>query len=152
VRGQKISLQLSRARTDHSCLALRTEKSLSDPNIADEVIESNLLGEEGKCPANLRVEMKDTMMHHRQPRPTVRTRSFQRRCAKDGCARAKWECPSAQRDGSEWLHASKMGMSQRSARWQRMAAREQNGSDEGIGMPRREGRRGRDPRSREECQ
>jgi hypothetical protein len=27
--------------------------------------------------------MKDTMMHHRQPRPTVRTRSFQRRCAKE---------------------------------------------------------------------
>ena len=72
--------------------------------------------------------------------------------AANGCTRAKWECPSAQRDGSEWLRASKMGMSQRSARWQRMAAREQNGSDEGIGMPRREGRRGRDPRSREECQ
>ena len=52
--------QLSRARTDHSRLALRTEKSLSDPKIADEVIESYLLGEEGKCPTNLRVDMKDT--------------------------------------------------------------------------------------------
>ncbi len=41
-------------------LALRTEteKSLSYPKIADEVIESNLLGEEEKCPANLRVNEK----------------------------------------------------------------------------------------------
>ena len=78
-------LRASRSLTDHSRLALRTEteKSLSYPKIADEVIESNLLGEEGKCPANLRAEMKDTMMHHRRPRPTVRTRSFQRRCAKE---------------------------------------------------------------------
>jgi hypothetical protein len=59
-RGQQISppLRVSRARTDHSCLALRTEKSLSYPKIADEVIESNLLGEEEKCPANLRVNEK----------------------------------------------------------------------------------------------
>jgi len=46
--------------------------------------------------------------------------------AANGRARAKCECPSAQRDGSEWLRASKMGIPQRSARWQRMAAREQN--------------------------
>ena len=59
-RGQQISppLRVSRARTDHSRLALRTEKSLSYPKIADEVIESNLLGEEEKCPANLRVNEK----------------------------------------------------------------------------------------------
>jgi hypothetical protein len=48
----------SRAWTDHSGLALRPEKSLSYPKIADEVIESNLLGEEEKCPANLRVNEK----------------------------------------------------------------------------------------------
>ena len=55
------SLPLSEsAGTDHSRLALRTEteKSLSYPKIADEVIESNLLGEEEKCPANLRVNEK----------------------------------------------------------------------------------------------
>jgi hypothetical protein len=58
--GQQISppLRVSRSRTDHSRLALRTEKSLSYPKIADEVIESNLLGEEEKCPANLRVNEK----------------------------------------------------------------------------------------------
>ena len=61
-RGQQISppLRVSRSRTDHSRLALRTEteKSLSYPKIADEVIESNLLGEEERCPANLRVNEK----------------------------------------------------------------------------------------------
>ena len=126
--------------------------------------------------------------------------------AANGRVRAKWECPSAQRDGSEWPNASKIGMPQRSARWQQMAAREQNGNapalsamaekreqngnapavsaiaangrartkwnvpwcngsewpqrnkqqskegGEGIGVPRCEGRRGRDPRSRDECQ
>ena len=61
-RDQQISppLRVSRSRTDHSRLALRTEteKSLSYPKIADKVIESNLLGKEEKCPANLRVNEK----------------------------------------------------------------------------------------------
>ncbi len=34
----------SRAQTDQSRLALRTESSLSHPKISDEIIESNLLG------------------------------------------------------------------------------------------------------------
>jgi hypothetical protein len=55
---RSLSLSESAARTDHFCLALRTKKSLSYPKIADEVIESNLLGEEEKCPANLRVNEK----------------------------------------------------------------------------------------------
>ena len=33
-------------------------KLLSYPKIADEVIESNLLGEEERCPSNLRVNEK----------------------------------------------------------------------------------------------
>jgi hypothetical protein len=32
------------------------------------------------------IEMKDTLMHHHQPHPTIRMRSFQQRCAKETMA------------------------------------------------------------------
>ena len=61
--------------------------------------------------------------------------------AVNGRVQAKWEYPSAQRNSSKWPRASKMGMPQRSARWQqRMAAREQNGSAPALSVKAVNGR------------
>ncbi len=64
MRGQKISLQLSRAWTDHSRLALRTEKSLSFPeaDLASHVLrmcpytwqDQYNLHEKGGAPTDIR--------------------------------------------------------------------------------------------------
>ncbi len=87
VWSKDLSLTSSRARTDQSHLALRTESTLSHPKISDEIIESNLLGGMKKSdrPISDWMRRDGDEIHFDAPLPTAsdhRDVQFQQRCAK----------------------------------------------------------------------
>ncbi len=87
VWSKDLSLTLSRAGTDQSCLALRTESTLSHPKISDKIIESNLLGGMKKSDRLILDWMRrdGDEIHFKAPLPTASNRreaQFQQRCAK----------------------------------------------------------------------
>jgi hypothetical protein len=90
--SKDLSLTSSRAQTDQSLRALRTESTLSHPKISDRSSSQIcLVGGEKTVTGQSWIEweeikMEDTLMHHCQPHPTIRMCSFN-----NGVQKGQWE-------------------------------------------------------------